>query len=150
MISAKRSLAIGLDFCAPMSQVDMLPMDILTDPRTGQNAFALFHGIKGGKVTLLDRQRLEGLASKYGLPKVIETIASFRKGSLTSIEDLVAKVESFLLAKGHGQGDDTDGFDRWWDGNSNIYFYYDAGELAPEGLGYDEIEVLLNGGWIEE
>ena len=125
-------------------------MDILTDPRTGQNVFALFHRTKGGKVTLLDRQRLEGLASKYGLPKVIETIASFRRGSLTSIEDLVAKAESSLPAKGHGQGDDTDDFDRWGDGNLNIYFYYDADELAPEGLGYDEIEVLLNGGWIEE
>ena len=124
-------------------------MDILTDPRTGQNAFALFHRTKGGKVTLLDRQRLEGLASKYGLPKVIETIASFRKGSLTSIEDLVAKAESPLPAKGHGQGDDTDDFDRWGYENSDIYFY-GAGELAPEGLGYDEIENLLNEGWIEE
>jgi len=149
-------------------------MDILSDPRTGQNAFALFHRTKGGKVTLLDRQRLEGLASKYGLPKVIETIASFRKGSLTSIEDLVAKAESPLPAKGHGQGrkcdgpthparraesplpakghgqgDDTDDFDRWGYENSDIYFY-GAGELAPEGLGYDEIENLLNGGWIEE
>ena len=124
-------------------------MDILTDPRTGQNAFALFHRTKGGKVTLLDRQRLEGLASKYGLLKVIETIASFRKGSLTSIEDLVAKAESSLPAKGHGQGDDTDDFDRWGYENSDIYFY-GAGELAPEGLGYDEIEALLNGGWIEE
>ena len=124
-------------------------MDILTDPRTGQNAFALFHRIKGGKVTLLDRQRLEGLARKYGLPKVIETMASFGKGSLTSIEDLVAKAESSLPAKGRGRGDDTDDFDRWGYENSNIYLY-GVGELAPEGLGYDEIEALLNGGWIEE
>ncbi len=127
----------------------MLPMDILTDPRTGQNAFALFHRTKGGKVTLLDRQRLEGLASKYGLPKVIESIASFRKGSLRSVEDLVAKAESSLPAKRHGQGDETDDFDRWEYESSDIYFY-GAGELAPEGLGYDEIENLLNGGWIEE
>jgi hypothetical protein len=127
----------------------MLAMDILTDPRTGQNAFALFHRTKGGKVTLLDRQRLEGLASKHGLPKVIETIASFRRGSLTSIEDLVAKAESSQPAKRHGQGGDTDDFDRWGYGNSDIYLY-GAGELAPEGLGHDEIETLLNGGWIEE
>jgi len=124
-------------------------MDILTDPRTGQNAFALFHRTKGGKVTLLDRQRLEGLASRYGLSKVIETIASFRRGSLTSIEDLAAKVKSSLPAKRRGQGDDIDGFDRWGYESSHIYIN-GAGELAPEGLGYDEIEVLLNGGWVEE
>jgi hypothetical protein len=85
----------------------------------------------------------------YGLPKVIETIASFRKGSLTSIEDLAAKVKSSLPAKGRGRGDDTDDFDGWGYENSNIYLY-GAGELAPEGLGYDEIEALLNGGWIEQ
>jgi hypothetical protein len=93
----------------------------------------------------------KGWLANTDFPKVvIETIASFRMGSVTSIEDLVARAESSLPAKGQGRGDETDDFDRWWDRNSNIYSYYDAGELAPEGLGYDEIENLLIGGWIED